>query len=306
MSSRTSSIPPKTNTGALTGLPWLQEGYSYGRNDSGPFQTWITEGLHADVDADANNFLTGGWTHTVTRKKGGISSMEAHAGWSGGSAYTTEVLENIWELDPQESEKSLLDADFPNGMQYVLNKKTRSALKIMVTDTGGHWMWNPPYATFIASDGHWYVFTASFATLTDTTDATYLPGDDLDTAYALYLLIMAGVSQFPIDASIIQHTQLVSNRYTLQASFSNVHRIISSVSMTSIEGLPGDLLFTVPASPGQGAAGAPTQFIQTAGDLQYGWKKARPGVTRLALFKWRVVRRWQFGLWPVLLFGNPI
>jgi hypothetical protein len=298
MSSYRAIAPPKRNTNANQGMPWFQEGYSYGRNDSGPFQTWNTEGWDADVDADALNFLLGGWTYTVIRMKGGKSRMEAHAGWTGGQSYTSEVLENIWELDPNDEGKALLEADFPYGSINISYQKTRAAIALLVDDSGAKWLPSPPNLdmSFQLSSGVWYIFSPG----TDTDTEVYLPAADGPSAYSLYCLLKAKVSEFPVEASVIRHTQLVSNQYTVQASFSNVKRIISSASMVSIEGVPTTLLFGVPNPQ------APSQFIEVPGDLQYGWKKSRPGVTRLALFKWRIVQNWQLGLWPVKLFGSVL
>lgn len=295
----------KINMGGLTGYPWLQKGYSYGRNDSGPFQTLITEGLNADVDADAVNFLYAGWTYTVERKGSGISRMEAHAGWNpgaGGTTYSTEVLENIWELDPQETDKALLEADFPNGASLALtSNKTREALSKIINDEAGRW--NPPIpgvqpGAFAGTSIVW-LFDGGMG-VADSSDVIHLPTADYAPAHSLYLLMRAGVSAFPVEASIIKHSQLVSNLYAVQASFSNVGRIISSSSMYSIEGTPTSLLFGVPSTP------SPSQFIEAAGDLQYGWRKSRPAVTRLALFKWRIVQNWQLGLFPTKIFGIVI
>lgn len=305
MPTRISSTPPKINIGALTGLPWLQEGYAYGRNDSGPFQTWIEEGLDADIDTNAANFLNSGWTYTVTRKKNGMSHMEAHAGWTGGSSYTSEVLENIWELDPMYVDKSILEADFPNGSAVTLgSKKTRAALGVIMANDTGVWSPNIPGTTGTANYGGnnfplTYLFDDGVGGA-DTTSVIHLLVADYAPAYSLYLLMKAGVSAFPVEASAIRHTQLLSNLYTVQAGYSNVGRIISTSSMTSVEGVPTGLLYAVPFTP------TPTQFIETSGDLQYGWKKMRPSVTRLALFKWRVVQNWQLGLWPIKLFGTVL
>lgn len=123
---------------------------------------------------------------------------------------------------------------------------------------------------------------------------------DYDAAHSLYLLLKKGVSNFPVEASVIRHTSLVSNLYTVKASATNINRIIAGTSLTSLEGVPSELLFDVPTSP------TPSQFIETVGDLQYGWKKHRPNVTRLARFKWRIVLNYQFGLWPVKLFGGVL
>jgi hypothetical protein len=122
-------------------------------------------------------------------------------------------------------------------------------------------------------------------------------GADATSALSLYLLLKSGVKSFPVEATIIRRSRLVSNSYTVQASQTNCNRIISTASMSSIEGVPGDILFSVPTPP------TVVQLVETAGDLKYGWRKVRPNVTRSAYSKWRIVQTWQFGLWPVRLFG---
>lgn len=292
-------LNPVINTNANQGAPWKQKGYSYGRNDSGPFQVWIDEGKDADIDVDAGAFLAGGWTYTVERKGNGISRLEARSGWTGGSTYTTEVLENIWELDSNDADKNLLEADFPNGSIKQPSLATRQQIPNIVNDQSGKW--DDASTTFGTGDvdGVTWVFSATVPLPANTPNAIYLPIADYASAKSLSLLMKAGTSAFPIRAPVIKHTQLVSNQYAVAASFSNVGRIVSSGSMTSIEGCP-TVLFNVPSNP------SPSQFIEMAGDLIYGWKKSDPQVTRLALFKWRILQTWQFGLWPANLFGASV
>lgn len=299
-------MPPRINVGPLTGLPWIQRGISYGRNSSGPFQVWITEGLDADVDADAGWFHAEGWEYTVERRGAGISHMQARAGWMSGGGpgtdYTTEVLENIWELDPQETEKALLEADFPNGSTLELfSVRTKEAILAAVANlsSGNPPLWSIAETRLITGGSNSVTYNFDGG-ITDTTTTVSLPVSDYAPAYSLFKLLAARVTMFPMNASVIQHTQLVSNLYTAQASFSNMGRIISNATMIGIEGMPTGLLFGLPTLP------APEFFIETTGDLQYGWRKSGPGVSRLELSKWRIVQRWQLGLWPVRLYGSVL
>lgn len=316
-------IPPIINAGAqaIGNRFWRQMKYTYGRNDSGYFQNFNYRGIESDITALAVIFDTNGWTWTVTPKDGGgLATLEAHAGFGGpssvGTTYGAETPENIWELDPNEVDKSLLEADFPfTGTAPGLNSLTLSsqdtseAVMKMSADSGGLWTRSPaisgvfPY--FKMSDGTIYIFdgndpAAQRPASLGAVVFVGLPKADYAPAFSFYSFLKRGFTNFPVEASIIRHTQLVSNQYAVAASFSNVNRLISSASMVSIEGAPGNLLFNVPTTP------SPSQFIEAAGDLQYGWKKSRPAVTRLAQFKWRIVQHWQLGLWPIRAFGSVL
>ncbi len=309
---------------------WLQKGYTYGVNDAGPFQRFAREGLVAAVQNWAGILDNAGWTWTVTllhtnthgtnaspnvgNNPTGIARIEASAGWAYPMLYGTETPENIWELDPQDGQKDLLSADFSN-MSYssTLNldtyisatmnsKKTRLALSVIGQDPNAQWATaavTGTYGQVTMSTGLIYVFDNG-AGGDDTDSYVGLPAADYATAYSLYLLIQAGVTEYPLEASVIRHSQVTSNLYAVQANYSNVGRIISSGSMTTIEGTPSNLLFAVPNTP------TPQQFIEFQGDLQYGWRKVRPAVSRLSRMKWRFVQNYQFGLWPTQLYGTTV
>lgn len=259
---------------------YLQANWSYGRNDSGPFQSFNYEGTAAEVEALGPLFDAAGWTWTVTGLNASRAKLEAHAGFAGGTDYTVvvETPENIWEMEAQEVQKELLEADFPFGMSLSTITKEDKVLigKVAADDT-------------LDYDG-----------MLNELNDNLSNGANLDTAVSLVLILKAGVRAFPVEASIIRHTQLVSNLYSVKASYTNCNRILSTASMTSVEGVPGNLLFNVPTTP------TPSQFIESAGDLQYGWRKLRPAITRLAQFKWRILQNYQFGLWAVRLYGLVI
>lgn len=269
--------PPKINVGPAGPAAWLQAGYKYGVNDSGPFQSFSYRGTRAEVAALGPQFNVEGWTWAVTHEAAGLATLEAQAGFGGGPGYVDEEPENIWELDPNEVEKPLLEADFPFGSIGTITPEN----KAIIADA----LKRPD----------------EFAT-----SSPAFTGANIGGANSLYLLLRAEVQSFPVEASVIRHTQVVSNRYTVKTSYNNCNRIISTAAMTSVEGVPSDLLYNLPSEP------SPTQYIETpaspgiANDLQYGWRKIRPAVTRMSRFKWRITQNYQFGLWAIKLYGNRI
>lgn len=323
------------NSGLVSDYAFLQRGYTYGVNDSGPWQRFERRGLNSDIETWAGILFNAGWTYTVTRETvdsgtdQGISRIEAKAGWAFPFLYGSETPENIWELDPQDEQKGLLEADFPFGSVNLTSKLTREKLALIVASTNVTWypasssinsliygVIRSDAGDFIFDDGTSGVGVVFVNALSSAPTygqiifepysgnqlepVSHLPSADYDSAYSLYLMMKAGVEAFPMEASVIRHSQVTSNLYAVQASYNNMNRIISSASMYSIEGTPSALLFAVPNTP------SPGQFIETAGDLQYGWRKVRPAVSRLSRMKWRVTQNYQLGLWPVKTFGGVL
>jgi hypothetical protein len=128
----------------------------------------------------------------------------------------------------------------------------------------------------------------------------HLPSADYQTAKAMYYAMKNGFDTFPQEATTVRHSLVTSSQWPQQAAYNNVGRIISTASMYSIEGVPVNIFFEVPATP------VPGVFLVTPGDLVYGWKKIRPDVTRLNKWKWRIQQNYQFGLWPTQFFGLAI
>lgn len=258
-------IPPVIN-GLRGSYPQLN---SYGRNSQGYYWDYNFEGTAAEVDADAAIFNLQGAEFEVEELRGGRKKLHARvtALFPGGGG-DDEQPENVWELDPNEVEKDLLEADFPFGTLGTISAHNRSAIAYAIANPSLYEDAEPPFT-----------------------------GGNISGAISLYTLMKNGVRSFPVDASVIRHTQLVSNRYTVQASATNAGRILSTSSMYSLEGVPSEILFAVPTPP------TVSQYIETAGDLQYGWRKVRPGVRRLSYTRWQITTVWQFGLWTVKTYG---
>jgi hypothetical protein len=328
----------------LSSLVWVQREYTYGINDTGPWQRYKASGRNADVEGLANELANAGWTVTVTRNvvvdgsgsgdtgfnpetaDYGISTVEAQAGWQFPQIYGTETPEDIWEFDPQDIQQDLTKADMPFATVAPLVAPvpfsvitTANAVKQMI-DSNYTFIWADPGTPDVNGDPTPFGSVGS-AQQNPTTGATlqiyafddapnpiqdgslidpteiHLPPADYVTAKNLYYALKAGQTEFPQEASIIRHSMVTSNQYAQEASYANVDRIISSSSMYNIEDVPTDIFFSVPSTP------IPTAFLVTPGDLQYGWRKIRPNVTRLNRWKWRIQQNYLFGLYPTQFFG---
>lgn len=270
-------IPPTIN--GLRGS-YKQPG-SWGRSDTGYFWVYSFEGTKEEVENDAGAFSGYGAQFEVEELRGGRARLTARVAWPfDGTIGLLEVPEEIWELDPQEEQKDALSADFPNGTLNDISKVNKVLLK--------------KYLETIPEENLVDAETGDF-----TPPAFYGDGSE-DKSVSLFMLMRAGVRSFPVEASTIRHTKVVSNRYSVKASFLNVNRIISSSSMISLEGVPSELLFDVPTTP------TPSQIIEDAGDLQYGWRKTRPRVTKLNFTRWQITTVWQLGLWAVKMWGSVL
>jgi len=311
----------RVNSGPNYGV-WTQVGYRYGVNDQGAYQEYTERGPGALVDQDMQNFfIPNGWTCDVTSEKAGFKLLVARAGWFGNPGVTdwaNELAGNIWEMEPSRTDKSLLDADFPFGTlnmniepigNCLGSAGSRQAIRAALDDSNPIWgdagggvfgvvLSNmtcyvfddgsePPYAPTVAEDGYTY-FSC--------------PSADAQIAFTLYKIMHSGVTSFPVSSRTIKHTQLFSSQYETLVSYANVDRVISSASMVNVEGANDfdPAVWTVPQY------NPPVNYVASPGDLQYGWLKETPEVSRISNCKWRTVNRYQFGLWLTQLYGQVL
>ncbi len=258
----------------------IQQPVSYGQSDGGFYNIATFEGTEAEIRSLASQYGAAGAIYEVEHLHGGRAKLTAHMTWANVSQLGQEVPVDLWDLDSQEVEKDLLEADFPNSPLPALSRNDKVTVAGLINN-GISWNGTDTEVELPGGGG---------------SNETH-PIEDMATAYSFYLLMKAGVRSFPVDASVIRHTAMVSNRYTTKVSFSNVHRILSNATFIANEGVPSDLLFDVPSTP------AVTQFIESAGDLQYGWRKLRPNVQGIAMQRQSMVINYQFGLWAVKLYG---
>lgn len=269
---------PVINVGPFGKAAWRQAGTTFGRTETGYFEQVPFEGTENEVRALAAAYNAAGALWEVTTLTGRRARLQVRLGTTSGGS--TEIPEDVWELDAQEIQKDLLEADFPFSDLDAVIKTEKEIIRRAINDK------IPPKAASIRLQAE--ADAAGTGEVYDTFSAA---------AMTLYRHMLAGMSYFPVEASIIRHNRAVSNVWQAQASFLNVGRILSNNAMLTLED-SGDLfLFSLPTIP------TATQFIETAGDLQYGWRKIRPRITRLTYNKWQISNTYQFGLWATSICG---
>lgn len=253
----------------------IQQPGGFGRNESGLYQRWIYDGTTEEINSLALYFNAMNVNFTVEARFGGKARLEAQFAAVQG---TSEIPVDTWEMVSVPFEKDLLEADFPNVPGLVIRKAQKEIIE-----------------RALANNEAWQ---ASRDALQNETGDLY---DDLNAdEYSIYLLMKAGVRAFPEEGTTIRHTQTVSNLYTVKVSQINIGRLFSTATLIATEGVPEAILFDVPTTP------TPSQFIETAGDLKYAWRKARPNILKSAQQKWQITQDWTLGLWAVKIHGSVL
>lgn len=122
----------------------------------------------------------------------------------------------------------------------------------------------------------------------DPTDPQILVVQDL------YDLMLGGVRSFRVNVPTLKRSALVSGSYGVQASLSNVGRIITTATLQTQENIPATILFSLPS------------FTTTKPGFVYAWYKKHPNVQQAGGNKWQVSQEWEYGLWPTLLYGAAL
>jgi hypothetical protein len=252
-----------------------QQPTRYGKNESGFYSVVQFEGTAKEIKIRAAAYDAIGAQYEVEEMFGGLCRLNVFLSWASAGQVAIETPVSVWEYEPMETEKDLLDADFPfantysGGVGEVSNQNKGVILKALAD---------------LPED--------------DTLPPAMYPDGTQDSSVSLYYLMRAGVRSYPVNAATIRHTQVVSNRYNNKVAFTNVGRLLSSATLVAVEGVPSDLLFDVPSEP------SVTQYVEDAGDLGYAWRKLDPQITESAYQKKQITRRWQFGLWALKIHGS--
>ena len=112
-------------------------------------------------------------------------------------------------------------------------------------------------------------------------------------ALIAYRLMLDGVRSAMVNWPTLKVSKLVSSTYAVQASQTNVGRIITTASLTATESIP-TRLFALPND------------TTTKTDRVYGWLKSFPNIQQAAGGRWNIAQEWQYGLWATLLYGAAV
>ena len=171
-----------------------------------------------------------------------------------------------WEFHASHVEKDVLEADVE-----VINNIS-DANKVVIRDL----IANPPK-------------------ITEDPLLLFDPDDPCsEDAFAVYVLMMNGLRAIRVNAPVLRRTRTVSNMYVIKAALTNVGKILSTATLMTFEDIPATVMFNLP-----------TETSKRTG-LKYGWFKMHPTVRAAARQKMVIELEYEYGLWPTIIYGEPI
>lgn len=216
----------------------------------------------ADIPGLLNQLIAAGYAYEVTPEAdGAITLVEARFGSDplGQGDPTTTILSEIWERDALVTEKDILESDLAAVAQ--ISQSDKELIRNSIN--------SPPKDASPALSG---------------------------ASVAVYLLMLSGVKHVRVSSPVVRRTRITANAYTVKASDANMGRILSTASMTTLEGAPTTVLFSLPTFTS----------ARTDIDLRYGWFKKPAKVTQQGDGRWQIVQEYEYDNWAAFLYGAPI
>lgn len=268
--------------------------------------------LLAAYDADTNI------SYDYREQFGGGARIDLTYSYDFTGSTPQTYVQPLWEFFAQKVEKDLLVANLPigTGATYNVNGDMISAGtfpsfgnniegigSITAQDSQLIRIAGQQAAQGIKITRDWFNSPKNTAippaALTDPEGNTVDPAINTAGCYTIFLLNQRGQTSSIVFAPVLRFTQTVTSQYAIQASLLNAGQIISSATMPILENIPSGLLFNLPNDPNPAS-----QKILLAGDLVWGWFKDFPTIRQIARLKWNIVQEWQYGLWPVAVYGE--
>jgi len=270
------AAPLRNMAGPITGsLGTWQQPSTWGRNESGNHESWVFEGDKTSIKNLAATFAAQtGLAYEVTEHFG-KSRLEVQFPWNADGTVNpaTDYVER-WELFSNKHEKDLLDAQDNGGIIASISQKQR--VKLRQAWDNPKQVSDPPYVQ---------------------SDFTTGDGNDANAFY-VFNLWMSGMRGYLMGAPVLRRTIITSLAFTIGYTLINARRLVSTGYIAVDENLPSGLIFNLPAYLGSDSSTDPL--------LTYGWYKELPTIQECALLKWQIVQEWQYGWWPVGLYGAAI
>lgn len=114
--------------------------------------------------------------------------------------------------------------------------------------------------------------------------------DDPAVSLVWWDVIVAGTDKFPIEQTVIRHTQIVSGQYARTISTStNNGKIFTPAQMISMEGCPPEVI--PPAESDSPANEDPA--VRSV----WGFRKTKPTMSQQARGQWQIVNEYVSGVW---------
>lgn len=203
---------------------------------------------------------------------------------------------DLWELNSQKSQKSILDSSNPlanscsQGEIFLLGLFLQNKSDYIIVPENDTTAPTNQTGTISYYDT---VYDAGQSAQKRLAIAAGSPARTLASVIAM------GQDSFDVFVPQLKHTKTVNSAYPIKATNVNIGRIISTKTMYQTENIPDNVLFDLPdyADP-QPAYGKPV--------LSWGWYKDAPAINQIARLKFQIVESWTYGLWPIAVYGNPL
>jgi len=263
----------------------FEQPHRYGRNESGDWSVITYEGTRDEIydQAYAWNGQKGAIWQVEHSFTGGKDRLTVHIPWNYANFPYLDVTTE-WELFAETVEKDLLELD-PNEMNFPADSPL---LALSYLDK-----------SFIreALDAP--------STLSDLVDSYQteagISGEDFSPTVAkkVFYMMQSGFKQMRVSVPKLRKTTIVNSQTEIKAGITNVGKLVTPATLTSVYELPSDLLFNLPNNA------QPASFADKI-EKRYGWFCHYPTVRQAALIKWHMVQEFEYGLWNYAAYGNPV
>ena len=114
--------------------------------------------------------------------------------------------------------------------------------------------------------------------------------DGTESGQKVLDLLNAGIKSRVVEQQVLRRTRIVSNKYAIKDSLTNVGKILKASNIATYENVPTELMFNLPSD---------YAALSTIDGLtrHYGWLKRFPTVLQLAEGKWQINLEYDWGLW---------
>ena len=287
---------PSTNpTSVLTGTKYPQVQPSRtGRNESGtytdiPYET--TDFIQASqlaLVAEING-IPYDWEQTFGKQK-----VTYHYPYNFRTDPATEPPVMLWELNNQRVQKSILDSS--NVLANACTQGELYILGLFLADQSDYILTPSDGKTVTSQTGS---ICYPETTPTGNTSLKVLALGIGSPARTLANLIACGVTSYDVFQPQLKLTRTVNPQYPDQVPYANVGSIVSTNTMYNLYNIPFNVMFSLPNLMNPAVAtGKPV--------LNYGWFVNAPQANQIARLKFQIIQTWDFGLWPVDLYGTPL
>jgi hypothetical protein len=246
------------------------------------------EGPDAVIQAKAIELAIYGYQVDYKRSKSPISTVSFRSAWTaggGGGSATNPNLDYVdsWELIGNTVQKELLESDHPS-LSY-LGSSNFQILKNLITGSGPD------------------KFTGNATTFNNgPTSPDYL------AACYLWALFQSGVKTVPVKQPILQLTRTTNPLYAAPFNTTNIDTVLTTASMLTDSGVPTSFaipLLSLAENLAAKAGDMVTRAAKSGLILQFGWYKDLVSSNKHGTRRVQFCLRYEFGLFDVVLYGNP-